>query len=388
MLKNISTQVSAPALPPESSKKIFYIDRLKIILTALVVLHHVFVTYGAPGGWYFSQKSTLIGAVIPMTMIVTINQSFFMGFFFFLSAYFIRSSYEKKGASRFVTDRLLRLGIPLIFYSFILSPILSYLVYYFGKEHHISFFQYLKDFDDWIDFGVLWFVAALLLFTLIYVLWRMIIKNSRSKTSATPSFNLILLFAAATGVVSFFTRTIFPVGWTLKYTGFQLGYFPQYIALFILGLVASKNKWLDTMTFRTGRQSRKFAMLLLLFFPIFFVIEKTIRMPQDWFTSGFHWQQLLFAVWEQLMGFSIIIALLGYGKQLWDKSSALQNKLSRCAFAVYIFHPLIIIFLSLALRNWAVEPAVKFLLVAPLAVTGSFLLASVIILIPGVKKII
>ena len=388
MLKNISTQVSTAALLPQPSKKIFYIDRLRVILTVLVVLHHVLITYGAPGGWYYSQKSTNIAAVSLMTMIVTINQSFFMGFFFFLSAYFIRPSYEKKGAVRFVTDRLLRLGIPLVFYSFILSPVLSYLVYYFGKGNQISFFQYLHGFDDWIDFGVLWFVAALLLFTFIYVLWRMIVKNNQSKKLATQSFNFILLFAGGIGVVSFFTRTIFPVGWILKYTGFQLGYFPQYIALFILGLIASKNKWLDTMTFQTGKRSLKSSMRLLLFFPIFLLIEKTTSMSQDWFTSGFHWQQLLFAVWEQLMGFSIIVALLCYGKQLWNKSSTLLTKLSRYAFAVYIFHPLVIISLSLALRNWAVDPAIKFLLVAPLAVAGSFLLASVIVLIPGVKKII
>jgi hypothetical protein len=96
-----------------------------------------------------------------------------MGFFFFLSAYFIPGSYNKKGAARFVKDRLLRLGIPLVFYSFVLSPVLIYLVYYFGKGHHITFIQFLGGFHDWIDFGVLWFVAALLLFTFVYVLWRM-----------------------------------------------------------------------------------------------------------------------------------------------------------------------------------------------------------------------
>ena len=71
---------------------------------------------------------------------------------------------------RFVKDRLIRLGIPLVFYSFILSPVLIYLVYYFGEGHRISFIQFLSGFHDWIDFGVLWFVAALLLFTLVYVL--------------------------------------------------------------------------------------------------------------------------------------------------------------------------------------------------------------------------
>jgi surface polysaccharide O-acyltransferase-like enzyme len=387
MIKSITAQYP-PALLAKPPQKILYIERLRIILTILVVLHHVLVTYGAPGSWYYTEKSTFPGSVIPMTMIVTVNQSFFMGFFFFLSAYFIVPSYQKKGAGRFVTDRLLRLGIPLIFYSFVLSPLLSYLVYYFAKGHHISFFQYLKGFDDWIDFGVLWFVAAVLLFTLLYVLLRMIFKSNRVNKPASPSFRLILLFAAGVGAVSFFVRLLFPVGWTLPYTGFQLGYFPQYVALFIAGIWASRNGWLGQLEYQTGKRAIRMAGLLLLFFPVFLVIEKTLHTPQEWFSSGFHWQQLLYAAWEQCLGFSIITALLCYGKSFWNRLRPQAAKLSRSAFAVYIFHPLVIVSLTMALRNWTVDPGIKSLLVAPLAITGSFLLAALIIRIPGVKKII
>ena len=151
----MTTQSTTSALIPDQTKKIFYIDNLKILLTILVILHHAFITYGASGGWYYQQKTSNHGALIPMTIFVSVNQAFFMGFFFFLSAYFIRPSFEKKGALRFVTDRLKRLGIPLVFYSLVLSPVLSYLVYYFGKGHHITFLQYLGGFDGWIDFGVL-----------------------------------------------------------------------------------------------------------------------------------------------------------------------------------------------------------------------------------------
>ena len=125
----MNAQASPSALIPEQQKKIFYIDNLRVILTILVVLHHTFITYGAPGSWYYMQKTTQQAALIPMTMFVAVNQSFFMGFFFFLSAYFIRSSYEKKGAAKFVKDRLIRLGIPLIFYSFILGPAIKSAIY-------------------------------------------------------------------------------------------------------------------------------------------------------------------------------------------------------------------------------------------------------------------
>jgi len=386
--KSMSTQPAQQVLIPNQTKKIAYIDHLKVILTILVVLHHSFITYGAPGGWYFQQKSTLPGALAPMTMFVSVNQSFFMGMFFFLSAYFIGPSYEKKGATQFVKDRLIRLGIPLIFYSFLLSPAMNYLVYYFGYRHHITLMQFLNGYDDWIDFGVLWFVAALLLFTLLYVLVRELFKNLPSKALPAPNAGSIVLFAAGVGVISFLVRLVFPVGWVLHPVGFQPGHFSQYIALFILGLIASKNDWLNTISDKTGKQLGKWALRLLLFFPIFFVIQKLTHMEGSWWSGGLHWQALLYGVWEQVIGFSIIVGLLSRGRRLWNEPSARISKLSRYTFAVYIFHPLVLISLALLVSNWNIEPAIKLLFVAPLAVTGSFLLASVIVMIPGVKKII
>jgi len=380
--------LSEPAVIAVQSKKIFYIDNLKVGLISLVVVQHALITYGVEGGWYFAQKTTHTGAIIPMSLLAIINQSFFMGLFFFLSAYFIPGSYNKKGAARFVKDRLLRLGVPLVFYSFILSPVLIYLVYYFGERHHISFIQFLGGFHDWINFGVLWFVAALLLFTFVYVLWRVVGKKHQSKPVTAPSSAMILWFAAAVGIISFLVRIVFPIGWILNPVGFQLAYFSQYVALFLLGLVAYKNKWLETFTYQKGKRFARYAPRLLLFLLVISVIQKLAKTPQAWLTGGLHWQQLLYSVWEQLLGFSIIVALLTYGKKFWNKSSFLMGRLSRCAFAVYIFHPLVLIALSLSIRNWGVDPVLKFLVVAPLGVVGSFLLASVITLIPGVRKII
>ena len=376
------------ALIPEQPQKLFYIDRLRVVLTVLVILHHSFITYGAPGGWYYAQKTTKVGALIPMTMFVAINQAFFMGFFFFLSACFISPSYNRKGASQFLIDRLKRLGIPLVFYSFILSPVLSYLVYYWGYGHHITYPQYLGGFDGWIDFGVLWFVAALLLFTLVYLTVRYLFKTDPAKAIAALSASTIVLFAFIIGVVSFLVRIIFPVGWVLKPVGFQLGHFTQYITLFILGLVAYKSNWLNVITIRTGTRLSVLVIVLVLFFPVFYIIKLKTDMQLDWYSGGWHWQSLLYAVWEQVIGFSIIATLLTFGRQLWNKPSGSWAKLSRNTFTVYIFHPLILISLSLAVRNWAVDPSVKLLVVAPLAVAGSFLLASVITKIPGVKSVI
>jgi hypothetical protein len=372
-----------------SSGKIGYIDHLKVILTVLVILHHVFITYGAPGGWYYFQKTSNEIIKIPLTLFVAVNQSFFMGFFFFLSALFVPSSYNKKGPAKFIKDRLIRLGIPLVFYSFILGPFMNYLVYYFGYGHHITLMQYLGGYDDWIDFGVLWFAAALLLLTLLYAVWRAVFNGQRYKINSAPSVSKVVLFAAALGVLSFLVRLIFPIGWILKPVGFQLGHFPQYIVMFIMGLIAAQNNWLNGFNYKDGKKLLWFAVaLVVIIFPLFYVLLTWLKFPSSYFSGGLHWPALLYAMWEQLTGMAMIVALLCIGKRFLNHDSPLWSKLSRSAFAVYIFHPLVIITFSLAFRSINIEPALKLLIVAPLAVTGSFLFGRMIIAIPGVKKII
>ena len=170
MKTTVTAATIQPATSAKPAAKIAYIDHLKVLLITLVVLHHSFITYGAPGSWYYQQKTHLIGALFPMTVFVATNQSFFMVFFFFLSALFIAPSYQKKGAEKFLADRLIRLGIPLAFYSLVLSPVLNYITEHYGYGEHHSFIEYLSGYHHWIDFGVLWFVAALLIFDLLYVL--------------------------------------------------------------------------------------------------------------------------------------------------------------------------------------------------------------------------
>ena len=33
----------------------FYIDRLRSVMTVMVILHHTAITYGAPGSWFWIE---------------------------------------------------------------------------------------------------------------------------------------------------------------------------------------------------------------------------------------------------------------------------------------------------------------------------------------------
>jgi len=376
----------APFAGIPAKVKIAYIDHLKILATILVVLHHSFITYGAPGGWYYQQKTHLLAAQFPMTIFVATNQSFFMGFFFFLSALFIGSSYRKKGTGKFLLDRLKRLFVPLLFYSFVLSPVMNYIVWRYGHGGHSSFTNYVAGYNDWIDFGVMWFVAALLLFNFIYLLYKWIWPAVPIKVS-WPGNRSLLLAGVILGLVSFAVRLMFPTGWELSPVGFQLGYFPQYIVFFIFGIVASNNKWMEDFSLKQGKTMAWMARgMVLLILPAIFVWFLVEKFPSNNFNGGWNPVSLIYSLWEQITGVMICAALLCIAKFKWNNDTPLLKKMSADAFGVYVFHPLVLIVFAVLLKDWGVDPALKLLVLAPCGVIGAFLFSGLLRKIPGVKN--
>ena len=167
-------------LMESGSSRIGYLDNLRILLTGLVVLHHTAITYGAPGSWYFYDTAlTGVGQIL-LTVFVALNASFFMGFFFLLAGYFTPRSYDRKGPVRFLWDRLLRLGIPIAVYSFLIAPLiramLTVRVWNPGAAFWPTHATYLRD----IQFspGPLWFVLALLIFSAAYTVLGSVRRSS------------------------------------------------------------------------------------------------------------------------------------------------------------------------------------------------------------------
>ena len=91
-------------------------------------MHHVAVAYGGSGG--LPLKGTPTDAISPiiLTLFNAINQSFFLSFFYMLSGYFVPRSYDKKGPVKFIKDRLIRLGIPLLVYTTLIAPFIDYMI--------------------------------------------------------------------------------------------------------------------------------------------------------------------------------------------------------------------------------------------------------------------
>jgi len=179
----------------------------------LVVLHHWAIANGAPGDWYYKENSLSDVGDLLFSMFVATNQSFFMGFFFFISAYFIPASLNKKGDRLYLTERFKRLGIPLVFYVFVISPFIIFLVEKFSKGYAGNFFQFLIDAEGIFSSGPLWFVALLLIFSVLYLFFKRIFASGTADTGTfnvrAEHFILLLIFVIG---ATYAIRIFYPVG--------------------------------------------------------------------------------------------------------------------------------------------------------------------------------
>ena len=98
-----------------------------------------------------------------------------MAALFFIAGYFSAAAYDRKGFSRFVRDRLIRLGLPTLLYMFVIGPLTQYFLsrtWGRGGFGH-QWLLHLTD-GEWLsETGPMWFCAALLLFAIIYGLIRL-----------------------------------------------------------------------------------------------------------------------------------------------------------------------------------------------------------------------
>ena len=98
-------------------------------------------------------------------------------------------SFDKKGTKKFILDKLVRLGIPLLAYIFILNPFLSYMVNILVRGNSVTYLQIIQKriVDLNFDPGHLWFVFSLLIYTLVYTLFRSFSNYGRKNNVLQPA---------------------------------------------------------------------------------------------------------------------------------------------------------------------------------------------------------
>jgi fucose 4-O-acetylase-like acetyltransferase len=370
------------SMPPVQRTAFF--DHIRVVLTALVILHHCAIMFGAPGGWYLTMPTTVVAERVPLTMFVTIDQAFFMGFFFLLSGYFSAASLERHGAAHFVRERLLRLGLPIIVYGFIIGPMTTALAGMVNGEPFMAQWSMLLGAHAF-ELGPLWFALTLLYFSAALLLWRQLSGPRSAGPSWVPGHGALLAAALFTGAGAFILRLWMPVGsqrWLL-----QIAYFSSYIVLFAAGVALAPSKWLELVGPGIARPWRAVSYITIPLLFVYGVLAGALEGKPFNTSGGWNLPTLAYAFWEPFVAWGIILTML-WRFRLAARRSPVWGQLGASAFAAFIIHPPVLVVMGLLLAHQPWLNSIKFFVAGVTGVALSFLLARALLAIPGARRIL
>ncbi len=370
-----------------------YIDNLRLFIIINVVIMHLAVTYSGSGGWYYKDYEG-IGqiAYVIFGLWQSFTQAYFMGFLFLISGYFVASSYNKKGCTGFLKDRLIRLGVPTLIYMLTINPFIVY-VQLAGQWERPTFLKYYTDYIIQLDFvgasGPLWFAFTLLIFNCVYAIVRSLSKqSSETKRKELPGFQSVLQLILLIAVLAFLVRLLQPIGTSVL--NLQLCYFVQYIILFIVGIKAGRYDWFAQLQYSLGRRWLLTAIIPATIFWIFIMLTGgALEDKLDLYMGGFTWQSAAYALWESFVAVAMAIGLITLFREKYNYRTGIVKAMSDSSFTVYMFHAPIIIAISLALSHLQVSPVIKFFIALLTGLPLCFLLSYYVIRrIPILKKVL
>jgi glucan biosynthesis protein C len=240
-------------------------------------------------------------------------------------------------------------------------------------------------------------VEALLIFSLVYALWRLATARRgaaapppppAASEARAPGNGAMAVFALGVGVVTFVVRLAWPVGRNLEPLHFQLGQFSQYVAYFVVGLIAYRRNWFAGVRIAQARLWVWVAVGLIVLYPVLLVAGGALTTGVDSFLGGLTWQSLAYSVYEQFLGLALIVTLLVWFRERFNRQGRLAAAMGADTYAVYVFHPLVIVSLAYALSGISMIGVVKWVLVAPLALALCFLVAHIMRKLPLARDVL
>jgi glucan biosynthesis protein C len=145
--------------------------------------YHVATAYVLDIDWYYEERTTHAATEVVVAAAILPASLFAMAVLFLVAGVIAQRSLARKGAWPFILGRLVRLGAPLVIFTLLIGPMTSVL----GARAEADpaaddvgslFVEELHEFDT----GPMWFLAALLVFSIAYAAWR----NGRS-ARGTPA---------------------------------------------------------------------------------------------------------------------------------------------------------------------------------------------------------
>jgi surface polysaccharide O-acyltransferase-like enzyme len=384
-LAQLATAARPRSAAVTHTMRLTYVDTLRTLVIAMVIVHHAGQAYGPTGGEWPIANPTRAVILEPF---FTVNAAFGLGLLFLLAGYFVPHASDRKGASRFLVDRLIRLGLPLLFVSLVL--LLPFV--YVAERQGEPFGRFLANYLRRPETGHMWFVAHLILYSCGYAGWRWLThRDALRRPGGAPSHRTILGYALGLALASFLVRVWSPIDrWVdpAPFITVELAHLPQYLSLFILGIVAYQRDWLAQLPAKTGIAWLKVGLITAALPYAAFMLREVAAIDITLSVAGgLSLSALVSSAIEALIAVGLIVGLLTLFRERLNRQGALARELASSSYASYVIHIFPVVGLQVALEGSSMPPLAKFGIVALLAVPLTFLLAFGLCRLPGVRRV-
>jgi len=365
--------------------RLLFIDNIRWSIIILVLSMHASDTYSPFGNWYYTDRPPLsLGGRVFFATYQSWLQGFFMALLFFVAAYFAPTSYDRKGGAPYVRDRFIRLMVPTLLYIFVIGPVTEYYIsrsWTGGGGFAHQWLGHVTD-GEWVSgSGPMWFCVLLFGFCLVYAgtrltkLWLQPGMSAPGASAPSPLASIAFILAMAIG--SFVVRAFTPSGRSIA--NIHLGDVPQYALMFAAGILAARGKWLEhplsTATLRMSVGALVAAIAIWIF-----IVTWALSHPGDMtrFDGGLNLLSAVRCLWEALVCVGMSYLLIDLYRRYFNQQGPVARFFSQNAFAVYVFHPPIIIACAILLREIALPGPWKAALLTLIATVATFCLSSLV----------
>lgn len=353
------------------------LDNLKVVLVAGIIAGHAVLSYTDVFSWPYQdfRETSLSSLTVSVLLVLVVPVAFFLiALLFLVSGLFTPGSLERKGTSAFLRDRAWRLGVPWAVYAFALWPTVVWALDRWLSGQHLSWWQDFVGADPFLDTGPLWFLLVLLMFSTAYAGWTRLRAGAPSRRPAAPAptGRTLVVLCALVAVATFLVRLVLPLD-SAQPGGLHLWQWPECIALFSLGILASRHGWLDTVPPGIRRGCLRVAAVAVVATMTLILLADQLGV-RDALAGGWSWPAAGVAVAGGTLTVCGPVVMLAWAQGHLRSRSVLWQRASRGAYAAFLLQGPVLVGMAVLLRPVPLVAEAKAAFLLVVGVLGCFAL--------------
>ncbi len=331
------------SMKPRTGERRHDLDWLRFIAILILLFFHTGMLFNS-WGWHIKNPQTHESFRYWMLWL----HEWRMPLLLFISGAGTYMALGKRTPGQYVTERFIRLVIPLIFGMFVIVPPQIYFEHINDYQNYGQFYRTVFDFVPYpkgsLSWHHLWFIAYLFLYSLIALPFLLFIRSARSeglrgKISSMLSKPLVALLAPSLLMVlsQALLRPFFPDETHALVDDWA--YFTFYFLFFLAGMsfYSEPRLWSSLGT------NRKFflasaLMILVPFYAFYFHLRGFLHFPWSDDTVD-----TLFSIAAILVSWFTVITVIAFGQFYLNKPHRWLRHFNEGLYPFYILHQTVII---------------------------------------------